>query len=82
MWLCVRLEDDSKLRLQRRRYVLRGTLLFATVGLVIFGPMIWPSGLHSFRDVIGLLLLALLSLGAGLFFSVMTWISLKGWFGG
>jgi hypothetical protein len=74
--------NDKELKLQKRRYVVRGTLVVAVTGCAIFVPMIWPNGLHSLRDIVGLLLLGLLSLGAGLFFSAVTWMSLKGWFGG
>jgi len=42
--------------------------------------MTWPNGIHTARDFLGFLLLVLITVTAGLVFSVVTWSAIKGWF--
>lgn len=74
--------NDQELAQQRKRYVIRGTVFFAVVEMVVFIPLIWSTGFHSTRDVVGLALLVLLATSCGLMFSLVTWKFLRGWFGG
>jgi membrane glycosyltransferase len=73
---------DKELAVCKKRFVLRGALIFTVAACAVFYSMIWPNGMHSLRDAVGLLMLIVLSLGCGLFASIMMWVSLKGWFGG
>jgi hypothetical protein len=64
----------------KRKYLLSATLAFSLVLLITFTSITWPSGIHTTRDFVGFLLLVVLTVSAGLLFSAVTWIAIKGWF--
>jgi len=74
--------NDQEVAAQRRRYVVHGTVFISIVEIAVFVPMIWSSGLHSGRDVRGLIFLVLWATLCAYVFSLVTWEFLKGWFGG
>jgi hypothetical protein len=64
----------------KRKYFLSSTLVFSLALLITFTFMTWPNGIHTAGDVRMFLLLVLLTISAGLVFSVVTWGAIKGWF--
>jgi hypothetical protein len=64
----------------KQRYIVGATLVFSVSEVIITLPMIWPSGLHTARDLVGFLFLLLIAGGGGVLFSAVTWKVISKWF--
>lgn len=69
---------STKLSTARRKYLVGATLVFSLGELVVLSFMVWPSGFHTGRDLVGFLVLAVIAVAGGWLFSALSWNAIKG----